>query len=308
VLSSPDPAVSLDPAVASALDRAIDDRAEDAFAFLERLVAAPSTVGARCRRSRWSATSWTGWASAPSVQPIPEDIAADPGRGRTSAGVRGPGQRDRAPRRGDRAVAAAQRAHRRGAGRGAAVVRAAVPAGPPGRLAGRPRRGRHEGRVRAGHAGPGGAAGRRAWLAARPAQLRVGHRGGVAPAMGHSPRPARGCWPTRPCSSSRPTWGCCWAAWGSSGPRSPCAGSPRTPSPRTGPSNPVDSAWRVIDAIRSLEKEMASQLGGPFARVGGACAVNVGTFHAGDWPSSVPGQAVLGVRVGSRPGGRRTRR
>lgn len=66
--------------------------------------------------------------------------------------------------------------------------------------------------------------------------------------------------------------------------------------------NPVDSAWRVIDAVRSLEKEMALQLDGPFAQVNGACAVNVGTFHAGDWPSSVPGQAVLGVRVGFPPG------
>ena len=30
--------------------------------------------------------------------------------------------------------------------------------------------------------------------------------------------------------------------------------------------------------------------------------MNVGTFRAGDWPSSVPGQAVLGVRVGFPPG------
>jgi acetylornithine deacetylase len=66
--------------------------------------------------------------------------------------------------------------------------------------------------------------------------------------------------------------------------------------------NPVDAAWRVIDAVRSLEKEMALELDGPFARIDGACAVNVGTFRAGDWPSSVPGQAVLGVRVGFPPG------
>jgi acetylornithine deacetylase len=62
--------------------------------------------------------------------------------------------------------------------------------------------------------------------------------------------------------------------------------------------NPTDAAFRVIGGLRALEKEMARQLEGPFARVEGACAVNVGTFRAGDWPSSVPGQAVLGVRVG----------
>jgi acetylornithine deacetylase len=66
--------------------------------------------------------------------------------------------------------------------------------------------------------------------------------------------------------------------------------------------NPVAAAFRVIDGLRALEKEMALQLEGPFARVEGACAVNVGTFRAGDWPSSVPGQAVLGVRVGFPPG------
>ena len=66
--------------------------------------------------------------------------------------------------------------------------------------------------------------------------------------------------------------------------------------------NPADAAFRVIDGLRALEKEMALQLEGPFARVDGACAVNVGTFRAGDWPSSVPGQAVLGVRVGFPPG------
>ena len=53
---------------------------------------------------------------------------------------------------------------------------------------------------------------------------------------------------------------------------------------------------------------MARQLDGPFARIDGACAVNVGTFRAGDWPSSVPGQAVLGVRVGFPPGWTPTRR
>lgn len=66
--------------------------------------------------------------------------------------------------------------------------------------------------------------------------------------------------------------------------------------------NPVDAAFRLIAAVRSLEKEMALQLDGPFGDVDGACAVNAGMFRAGEWPSSVPGQAVLGVRVGFPPG------
>ena len=46
---------------------------------------------------------------------------------------------------------------------------------------------------------------------------------------------------------------------------------------------------------------MALQLDEPFAHLERACAVNVGMFRAGDWPSSVPGQATVGVRVGFPP-------
>jgi acetylornithine deacetylase len=43
---------------------------------------------------------------------------------------------------------------------------------------------------------------------------------------------------------------------------------------------------------------MAAHATGPFADIERPYNVNVGTFHAGDWASSVPGRATLGVRVG----------
>ena len=69
---------SLDPAQLSALDRAIDDLAEDAFAFLERLVAAPSTVGAEMPAQRVVRDELDRLGFETSVLPIPADIAADP--------------------------------------------------------------------------------------------------------------------------------------------------------------------------------------------------------------------------------------
>jgi acetylornithine deacetylase len=66
--------------------------------------------------------------------------------------------------------------------------------------------------------------------------------------------------------------------------------------------NPVDQALWLAGRVRALEAEMARQLDAPFAELDGACAVNVGVFRAGDWPSSVPGQATVGIRVGFPPG------
>ena len=65
--------------------------------------------------------------------------------------------------------------------------------------------------------------------------------------------------------------------------------------------NPVDAAQRLIDSVRALETPMALQLGEPFAHLERACAVNAGDVPAGDWPSSVPGQATVGIRVGFPP-------
>ncbi len=65
--------------------------------------------------------------------------------------------------------------------------------------------------------------------------------------------------------------------------------------------NPVDAALRLAHRVRALEGEMARQLDGPFAQLDGACSVNIGVFRAGDWPSSVPGRATVGIRVGFPP-------
>jgi acetylornithine deacetylase len=65
--------------------------------------------------------------------------------------------------------------------------------------------------------------------------------------------------------------------------------------------NPVEVAMRLIPALKELEAEMAAALTGPFAGLDHACNVNVGVIRAGDWPSSVPGAATLGVRVGFPP-------
>jgi hypothetical protein len=46
-----------------AVDAAIDDGAEAAFEFLERLVASPSTVGRELPASGSWPPNWTAWAS-----------------------------------------------------------------------------------------------------------------------------------------------------------------------------------------------------------------------------------------------------
>jgi len=65
--------------------------------------------------------------------------------------------------------------------------------------------------------------------------------------------------------------------------------------------NPVESATSLIPPLKELEAEMTAALTGPFAGLDHACNVNVGVISAGDWPSSVPGQATLGVRIGFPP-------
>ena len=293
---------SLDPARLSALDRAIDDLAEDAFAFLERLVAAPSTVGAEMPAQRVvrDELDRLGFDDLRAAHPG-EDIAADPvagvpqqpyaGRGNVvghlAAGT-GPslllnGHIDVVP--AEAALWSAppfQPVRRDGwlAGRGAGdmkggfalaalalgALRAAVPGWLRGRLS-------FASVIEEECTGNGTLAAARAGVLADAAVLLEPTDLGLL--LGGV--------------------GILWT-------EITVRGLPAHAESAHRAVNPVDAAFRVTGGLRALEKEMARQLEGPFARVDGACAVNVGTFHAGDWPSSVPGQAVLGVRVGFPPG------
>jgi acetylornithine deacetylase len=63
--------------------------------------------------------------------------------------------------------------------------------------------------------------------------------------------------------------------------------------------NPVHLAFLVIDAIRELEREMNLEVDDPaMYGIPHPYNLNVGALSAGDWPSSVPAQATLRVRVG----------
>ena len=63
--------------------------------------------------------------------------------------------------------------------------------------------------------------------------------------------------------------------------------------------NPVRCLPAILAALAGLEDELRAGGRDPaFSDVASPYNVNVGTLHAGDWPSSVPGQARLGVRVG----------
>ncbi len=63
--------------------------------------------------------------------------------------------------------------------------------------------------------------------------------------------------------------------------------------------NPIEGATTVIAALRELERDMNAHVDeASMADVPHPYNVNVGTFQAGDWPSSVPARTRLGVRVG----------
>jgi acetylornithine deacetylase len=62
--------------------------------------------------------------------------------------------------------------------------------------------------------------------------------------------------------------------------------------------NPVDLALRVVDALRGLEREMNAEIEPAMQGVQHPYNINIGTLEAGDWRSSVPAQATLGLRIG----------
>ncbi|HEY3751185.1 MAG TPA: ArgE/DapE family deacylase [Pseudonocardiaceae bacterium] len=63
--------------------------------------------------------------------------------------------------------------------------------------------------------------------------------------------------------------------------------------------NPVLAAQPVLTALRDFERQLNADHTDPaFAALDHPYTVNVGTFHSGDWASSVPAVAGLGVRIG----------
>jgi acetylornithine deacetylase len=63
--------------------------------------------------------------------------------------------------------------------------------------------------------------------------------------------------------------------------------------------NPVNSIPIILAALRRFEQYMRDEFSDPaLDGIASPYNVNVGTVRAGDWASSVPGRAVLGVRVG----------
>jgi acetylornithine deacetylase len=63
--------------------------------------------------------------------------------------------------------------------------------------------------------------------------------------------------------------------------------------------NPIDVGLEIVEGLREWEAELNTALEDPLlAHVAHPYNLNVGTFHAGDWPSSVPALARIGFRVG----------
>ena len=63
--------------------------------------------------------------------------------------------------------------------------------------------------------------------------------------------------------------------------------------------NPVDVTLRLVAGLRAWEAELNAAVADPaLAGTGHPYNLNIGTIRGGDWQSSVPAQAVVGVRLG----------
>ncbi len=62
--------------------------------------------------------------------------------------------------------------------------------------------------------------------------------------------------------------------------------------------NPIDLALTVVDALRRSEREMNLEIEPSMRGVEHPYNINIGMLEAGDWRSSVPANATLGVRIG----------
>jgi acetylornithine deacetylase len=283
-----------------ALDAAVGRHAEGAFGFLERLVAVPSTVGAEAAAQQVVCDELDRLGFRTTAADVPDDIAADPAAGLPPLPYRGRpnvtglldagdgpslllnGHIDVVPAESGRWSAPPFRPVRQDgwlAGRGAgdmkggfalaALAIAALNEAVPGWLRGRLR---FASVIEEECTGNGTLATARDGVLADAAVLLEPTDLGLL--LGGV--------------------GIVWAEL-------TVAGRPGHAEAAQRSVNPVDAALRLARAVQALEAEMAGQLTGPFAELDGACAVNVGVFRAGDWPSSVPGEATVGLRVGFPP-------
>ncbi len=62
--------------------------------------------------------------------------------------------------------------------------------------------------------------------------------------------------------------------------------------------NPIDLALLIVGSLRDLEREMNEGIEPSMDGVKHPYNINIGTFEAGDWPSSVPAVATFRLRVG----------
>ena len=290
----------LDPVVSRKLDAAIGDLAEEAFSFLERLVAAPSTVGHEEQAQQVVAAELARLGFRITPLPVPPDIGRDP-----AAGVP---QRDYYGRH--------NLACHLTAGPGPSLilnghidvvpVDARLWSSPP--FLGRRRHGwltgRGAGDMKGGFALAALAvAGLQAavpgWLRGRLSFLSVIEEectgnGTLAAARAGELADAAVLMEPTDLGLLLGGVGILWVEVVIPG----LAGHAESAHRAV---NPVEVAARIIARLDDMEAEMTADLDGPFAELDHACNVNVGVIRGGDWPSSVPGEAVMGIRVGFPP-------
>lgn len=66
--------------------------------------------------------------------------------------------------------------------------------------------------------------------------------------------------------------------------------------------NAIESSLKMINALRVLEAELNAAPPPPYDAYPHPIGLNVGTIHGGDWPSTVPGECVIGFRIAMYPG------
>jgi acetylornithine deacetylase len=66
--------------------------------------------------------------------------------------------------------------------------------------------------------------------------------------------------------------------------------------------NAIEHSLHLIQALRVLEAELNEDPPPPYDGYEHPIALNVGTIHGGDWPSTVPGECTVGFRMAAYPG------